>query len=664
MGLVTDYMAGPVARRHTFLLAALVTLLVVCRQGVGLPTVMVAVVLYVVAVTLVVRAEYVTWVSCAAPPWTPRYAVLLTLLGTGVAVVAAGFLLPVDGIGWLVFPGAVAAYLSVGLLLTRLRSRGRPETQLRVGVGAVALTVGGAGLGLTLLAVSVALPVGLLLLAAGLAAAPTGVSVLAERAVRRLAGHSGRRFTLALAGGGLVVAAAGAAMAQVGSVWMLLTLVALAGLMIAIASGTLADAFAVLGVMALMGVTPMHEPVPDSLRPDEGDRKVLVAFGDSYMSGEGAEVYYEGTDEGGVNHCRRSPTAWAALAGERGDFDGLAFLACSGARTRNVREGGAVQLGEQGTQLEQYAALQRHSSFTPGLVVISIGGNDAGFSTVGTTCLAPGSCDHPDVRRTFLDSLDQVERSLVRAFAQMRRQFPTTPVVVTAYPSPVHRGPGGRVCDDLALSRGDVDFIDRFLGALNERVRTAAEANGFHFLAEMEQAMADAHLQLCDPANGARPGLNFVGLRSVSGLAEQRFNPMNWIHNSFHPNERGHAAMLRTFEQWLAAHPDLAAPGRGEAPPGAGLAVMPASGGGAAEGSAVGSDVGPATSPTSAVGVSGCDLVGADATLPSCRAEADRWALSQLARSVLWPWGWLVGAMALGSWLLAVAFFASRRMEQ
>ena len=66
----------------------------------------------------------------------------------------------------------------------------------------------------------------------------------------------------------------------------------------------------------------------------------------------------------------------------------------------------------------------------------------------------------------------------------------------------------------------------------------------------MQKSLADAHLQLCDQDNDKRPGINFIGLRSVGGFAEQRFNPKNWYHNSLHPNERGHAAMLQVFEQW------------------------------------------------------------------------------------------------------------------
>src|SRR4029450_77545 len=68
----------------------------------------------------------------------------------------------------------------------------------------------------------------------------------------------------------------------------------------------------------------------------------------------------------------------------------------------------------------------------------------------------------------------------------------------------------------------------------------------------METSLWVPRLRLWDPLNDGRPGLNFLGLRSVRGAAEQRFNPANWLHSSLHPNERGHAALLRAFQTWTA----------------------------------------------------------------------------------------------------------------
>src|SRR3954469_17429478 len=89
-----------------------------------------------------------------------------------------------------------------------------------------------------------------------------------------------------------------------------------------------------------------------------------VAQGDSYASGTGTREYYDSA-------CQRSNHSYAKqLAAEFGLS--LSHVACSGARIPDVR---ANQLG----------AL----SAATNLVTISIGGNDAGFSSVITQCAKP-----------------------------------------------------------------------------------------------------------------------------------------------------------------------------------------------------------------------------------------------------------------------------------
>ncbi|HET9422941.1 MAG TPA: GDSL-type esterase/lipase family protein, partial [Nocardioides sp.] len=350
-----------------------------------------------------------------------------------------------------------------------------------------------------------------------------------------------------------------------------------------------------------------------------------------------------GTDIGGENQCRRAPTAWAAQAAQR-YFDGLVFLACSGARTYNVRQDelGVAETpeprrqdGEPGTQLDQYVDLQDEDGFVPGLVVISVGGNDAGFSTIGKACAVPGSCDTEDMRDWFTDELPQVQEELTSTFVQVREAFPRTPVVATAYPDPIYMEPGEtEPCDDLALSAGDVRFIKDFLQQLNRAVHAAATASGLEYLPQTAQAFAAAGVQLCDPTGGSRPGVNFVGLRSVSGLADQRFNPTNWIHNSFHPNERGHAALLRAFDTWYAQTGSRLS-GEFNVPEGMedmeGVALQPQ-----------------------------CDLVGDGLDVPKCRSNADDWAVQQVAQAAL-PFVFLLLLVVVPVWLASAALFGWRR---
>src|SRR5262249_53729245 len=152
-------------------------------------------------------------------------------------------------------------------------------------------------------------------------------------------------------------------------------------------------------------------------------------------------------------------------------FDGLAFLACSGARSYEIWDENATQSkdrevpdehrGPDGadTQLQQLQQmLDTGSGFTPAMVVVSLGGNDAGFSTIGTTCLAPGSCDEQG--DLWLDNLRYVRGELNDAYDQLSafvQSLPTpVPVVVVPYPSPLN--PDNN-CADVSLTDGEIAFI-------------------------------------------------------------------------------------------------------------------------------------------------------------------------------------------------------------
>ncbi len=88
--------------------------------------------------------------------------------------------------------------------------------------------------------------------------------------------------------------------------------------------------------------------------------------GDSYSSGVGSGSYI-GSSGG---DCKRSTLAYPSLWASAHSPASFNFTACSGARTGDVL---ANQLGPLNSSTD--------------LVSISIGGNDAGFSDVMTTCV-------------------------------------------------------------------------------------------------------------------------------------------------------------------------------------------------------------------------------------------------------------------------------------
>src|SRR6476620_11005745 len=90
-----------------------------------------------------------------------------------------------------------------------------------------------------------------------------------------------------------------------------------------------------------------------------------VALGDSYSSGVGSGSYDSASGD-----CKRSTKAYPALWANANSPSSFAFTACSGARTDDVTAG-------------QLSPLNSSTD----LVSISIGGNDAGFADVMTTCV-------------------------------------------------------------------------------------------------------------------------------------------------------------------------------------------------------------------------------------------------------------------------------------
>jgi lysophospholipase L1-like esterase len=389
---------------------------------------------------------------------------------------------------------------------------------------------------------------------------------------------------------------------------------------------------------------PEHQPA--------AGQPTLVAFGDSYASGEGAQTYFAGTNQRRANECRRAPSAYAALLvgeGEEARFPHLAFLACSGARSANLHDrrqhpdeppGQAATGGDGETtglhQLDHLAHLQEQDGpFPVEVAFVSIGGNDAGFSMIGTTCLAPGNCD--EVGHFWTDNLPQVRGEIRTAFAALRNGLgEDVPLVVVPYPMPLD--PAG--CDATWLTDDEHAFLARFVSRLNTMIRQEAARAGFWFLAEMETSLEDASLRLCDgPPRDV--GVNFIGLRSVGGTIEQVLTPTNWFRNSLHPKPNGHEAMAATVRDWLDERPDLpAVPDTG---PGRDPGVAPAAGD---------DEVEPPCLLTE-TGSEGCD------------AQARDWAIDRTVE-LLWP----AGAVALlglvgvwGFWLGVVSTWRARQPD-
>ncbi|MFI6939742.1 SGNH/GDSL hydrolase family protein [Streptomyces sp. NPDC050418] len=138
-----------------------------------------------------------------------------------------------------------------------------------------------------------------------------------------------------------------------------------------------------------------------------------VALGDSYSSGVGAGSY-----DSSSGNCKRSTRAYPRLWANANAPASFHFDACSGATTANVV---SSQLG--------------HLSSATTLVSISIGGNDAGFADVMTTCVlqSESSCvNRVNQAKSYVDTT--LPGRLDNAYGAIESRASAAHVVVLGYP--------------------------------------------------------------------------------------------------------------------------------------------------------------------------------------------------------------------------------------
>ncbi len=218
-----------------------------------------------------------------------------------------------------------------------------------------------------------------------------------------------------------------------------------------------------------------------------------VALGDSYSSGVGTRTYI---DDG--TNCQRSIYAYPELAAQRLGAT-LTFDACGGAKTADVLNN---QLG--------------HLSASTSLVTISIGGNDAGFSSVIEQCALPWPYNCTSdvdnavsfIRNTLPGKLDSV-------YSAIRSRATNARVVVVGYP----RLFNGQTCNAGArISATEEGQLNNAADVLAGVVAARASAHGFSFV---DPRSAFASHEIC------------ASTEWLNGLSDP-------IGESYHPNRTGH----------------------------------------------------------------------------------------------------------------------------
>ncbi|MGW3953858.1 SGNH/GDSL hydrolase family protein [Streptomyces sp. NPDC004752] len=180
-----------------------------------------------------------------------------------------------------------------------------------------------------------------------------------------------------------------------------------------------------------------------------------VALGDSYSAGVGAGGYISSSGS-----CDRSTNAYPYLWNAAHAPSSFAFNACSGARTDDVL---ASQLGSLNS--------------STGLVSLSVGGNDAGFADVMTTCVlsSDSTClSRINTARAYIGST--LPGKLDAVYSAIRSKAPSARVVVIGYPRFYKLG---TTC--VGLSETKRSAINDAADAMDNAIAQRAAAHGFVF---------------------------------------------------------------------------------------------------------------------------------------------------------------------------------------
>jgi lysophospholipase L1-like esterase len=225
-----------------------------------------------------------------------------------------------------------------------------------------------------------------------------------------------------------------------------------------------------------------------------------VSLGDSYSSGTGTRTYYD-------SGCQRSTTSYPFLLHNAHPTWTFMHAACSGAKTGDILN----------TQVSSVTSDTNWVTYT-------IGGNDAGFSSVITKCAEPWpvNCDgditnaQNYVNNTLPGRLDLVNNAI-------KSRAPNAKVIVLDYP----RLFNGQDCNaGTFFSSGEESRLNQTADMIKNVEAAAASRAGANFLFRNVIPPFIGHA-VCDGGGGS-------STEWINGLS----NP---VGESYHPKVTGHA---------------------------------------------------------------------------------------------------------------------------
>lgn len=285
---------------------------------------------------------------------------------------------------------------------------------------------------------------------------------------------------------------------------------------------------------------------------------VFVAMGDSYQSGEGARTYdskttyapsgqppyLPGTDTP-ENQCHRSSDAYSQILVREVIPGPQNFVACSGARIRDVVGGSTGPSNDTPGSANESPQI-RYLDNQVSLITLGVGGNDIGFASIVTQCVANNPLSSLvgvngciDQDKSVARTIQATAQRLSSAYLQIRSVAPRARIIVVDYPRPFEPvGDGGSQCNHL--DHQDQAWLNSVADRLDDTIVRAASASGVEVV-DVRHAFA-GH----DPCRKNDPYLN--GLLFHKGGYSK-------APESVHPNAAGQRATERIIARYLSDHP-------------------------------------------------------------------------------------------------------------
>ncbi|MFN8277460.1 MAG: GDSL-type esterase/lipase family protein [Chitinophagales bacterium] len=293
-------------------------------------------------------------------------------------------------------------------------------------------------------------------------------------------------------------------------------------------------------------------------------RFVFAIMGDSYGSGEGAP--WKKSDPWLCDSCHRSVLSGlhrgvSAFIANHPEMDiDYVFTACSGAGIVNLtRSGRSISVCNGNiSQIREVRQFLTRNNYNLNAIVLSAGGNDAGFATLIVNIIRDFANDISDdaaTSTTIENGLSSLRGSYTTLADSFQRAFrvPANRVFVAEYPKPTRNADTLLCTEDcdhgpfFAFAGGEWGMADTFQQRINDTLRKITGEIGMIYMDGIDEQSLNHGLCNCDDnyfttwgkadqTEGCDVGVRSGGGYDIVGHSKRC---------SFHPNARGYKKMYK-----------------------------------------------------------------------------------------------------------------------